>query len=460
MSGVEQPLLAETAVNREHKAPARDAVYWRMAQRIAGSEMFARSEFLPKFLLYVCDRKLRGKTHEITEQQIGERVFGRPVGYNPGEDNIVRNYAGQLRKRLETYYESDGKEDEILVSIPRGSYVPVFQYRKPLDEGLSSVTAPKLTESTGEAAPDSLGSMAPPVASAISGELLVAIDRRDWRMFFLGFLICAVALGALLAWLHARQVKPVYSASHPLWSELFSNRQDVFIVPADSGLGILQNLTGQLAPVTEYANGKYLSNLKMPEINDANLDDLQTQRYTSIVDLNITTRLARLPEVIPDRFIIRYARDLRMEDLRNGNAVLLGAIHTDPWVNLFQQQLNFQFICKSRVNDCSIINLDPAPGERQTYSSDPTNPSHQTYAVISFSPNLNRNGHILLIGGLNMAGTQAAADLLFDDASIAPVMQRATLPNGSLEPFQLLIETGSLGAEALHSRVIASRYGP
>jgi hypothetical protein len=195
-------------------------------------------------------------------------------------------------------------------------------------------------------------------------------------------------------------------------------------------------------------------------MDDANLDDLRTQRYTSIADLAISSRLARLPEVVPDRFLMRYARDLRMDDLRNGNAILLGAIHTDPWVTLLQRGLNFQFVCEKHVNACHIVNLHPAQGERQTYASPATDPSQQTFAVIAFLPNLSRTGHLLLIGGLNMAGTQAAADMLLDAKNIQPILQRARLPDGSLEPFELLVETSSLGAEALPSRIIAARYGP
>jgi hypothetical protein len=59
-----------------------------------------------------------------------------------------------------------------------------------------------------------------------------------------------------------------------------------------------------------------------------------------------------------------------------------------------------------------------------------------------------------------MAGTEAAANMLLDSASMNPVLEKAKLPDGSLEPFELLVETSSLGAEALPSRIIAARYGP
>jgi hypothetical protein len=446
MSGAVKVLSANSLADPASPVPTQKGAYWEHARRVASSEMFARSEFLPKFLLYICDRQLTGRTVEITEQQIGERVFGRPAGYSPGEDNIVRNYAGQLRKRLQMYYDHEGKQDTVCISIPRGGYVPVFRPRTPTGETTPDAAAPKLLEA--------LPVENSPVA------LQAQPNDRAWLMFVLGAVACGVVFASVFIVHRALTTRPSVPATHPLWSALFSNGQDTFVVPADSGLGILQNLTEEPATLADYTNGKYLANVKSRQMDDANLDDLRTQRYTSIADLAITARLARLPEVIPNRLVMRYARDLRMDDLRNGNAILLGAIHTNPWVTLLQQQLNFQFVCKKQVNECSIVNVHPVAGERQIYAGSANNPSQQTFAVIAFLPNLSKTGHLLLIGGLNMAGTQAAADMLLDSDSIQPILRKATQPDGSLKPFELLVETSSLDAEALPSRIIAARYGP
>ena len=99
---------------------------WQLAQRIVASKSFAKSALLSKFLLYICDRALCGRTDEISEHQIGVHVFVRRPGYNPGEDNIVRNYARQLRQRLDHYFEEEGKSEELRIGIPLGKYIPVF----------------------------------------------------------------------------------------------------------------------------------------------------------------------------------------------------------------------------------------------------------------------------------------------------------------------------------------------
>jgi hypothetical protein len=53
-------------------------------------------------------------------------------------------------------------------------------------------------------------------------------------------------------------------------------------------------------------------------------------------------------------------------------------------------------------------------------------------ALIAFLPNLDGSGHLLLLQGLDVAGTQAAAETLFHPAAIAPILRQATRPDGSL----------------------------
>jgi hypothetical protein len=423
---------------------------WQLAQRIAASDIFVRSEFLPRFLLHICELYLLGRTDEIKEQQIGVRVFNRPPTYNPGDDNIVRNYAVQLRRRLSLYFDREGQHEPFTIEIPRGGYVPVFHPRV--------TDAPTLPAA---AAVSDREEAEPPDWSPES--LRHGSSRKaDWRMFLagLGIGVLMLAVAAIVFRQDLWHPAPATQASiHPLWSTIFSKNRDTFIVPADSGLGILQNLSEEPADLTAYLNGEYLANVAVKGVDQNNLNDLRTQRYTSMVDLTIASRLSRLPEVVPDHLFVKYARDLRIDDLQNANAILLGAIHTDPWISVLQGGRNFQFACGKRVNDCYILNSHPSQSEQPVYRSDLGGPAHETYAIVALLPNLDRTGWILLIEGLNMAGTEAAANILFDDSAMRPLIQKAMSRDGSLRPFELLIKTGSLGADALPARIVASRLG-
>jgi hypothetical protein len=85
--------------------------------------------------------------------------------------------------------------------------------------------------------------------------------------------------------------------------------------------------------------------------------------------------------------------------------------------------------------------------------------SHRTYAVLAFVPSLDGVGHVILLEGLNMAGTQAAADFLLDEQSIDPILRKARLSDGTFQPFELLLETRSIDADSPKAHVIAERYG-
>jgi hypothetical protein len=418
---------------------------WQLAQRIVASKSFAKSALLCKFLLYVCDRALSGRTDEISENQIGVHVFVRKAGYNPGEDNIVRNYARQVRQRLDHYFEEEGKSEELRISIPVGKYIPVFSPNRPSEplalpshqeEELPSLPAPDRVE--------------PPPAQPLP-------RSRSTRHRAVFALLFVVVCGAVLwkAWKHVPAV--LGDPCHPLWSQVFDSERQTFIVPSDDGIVMFQNLTGHTVHLAEYVSREYLSTKSPFNIDAQNLADLDAQRYTSIADLNAVLKFSRVPEANPAHFIIRYARELHMEDLKDSNAILMGSTYSNPWVELFQKNLNFEFNYEPHPNASFITNKHPLAGEAPVYANDATAPSHRTYAVIALVPNLNNTGWILIVEGLTMAGTQAATDILFNREEMRSVLEKASAGNGKLKPFEILIETRSFGSSSPQANIIASR---
>jgi hypothetical protein len=77
----------------------------------------------------VCRCALDNKPEGATEQQVGICVYDRPPGYNPNEDNIVRSQARLLRMKLEHHFANEGKDEAIIITIPKGRYLPVFEAR-------------------------------------------------------------------------------------------------------------------------------------------------------------------------------------------------------------------------------------------------------------------------------------------------------------------------------------------
>jgi hypothetical protein len=90
----------------------------------------ARTPRLENLLRYIAERYFQNKINEINEYNIATEVFGRSKSsFDASRDSIARVEAFRLRKRLKEYYQTDGNEHEIQISLPQGSYVPTFTSR-------------------------------------------------------------------------------------------------------------------------------------------------------------------------------------------------------------------------------------------------------------------------------------------------------------------------------------------
>ena len=99
----------------------------RQLERVLASPGFARNERLSRFLRFVVERHLEGRDGEIKESLLAIEVFGRSPGYDPKQDPIVRTEAIRLRARLSEYYQGEGKDDPLVIELPKGGYVPVIR---------------------------------------------------------------------------------------------------------------------------------------------------------------------------------------------------------------------------------------------------------------------------------------------------------------------------------------------
>jgi len=98
--------------------------------KILASSGFVNAERLSRFLRYTVDETLNGQTDKLKESLLGIEVFGRKPTYDPRVDAVVRTEAVKLRARLRDYYEADGREDEVIIDLPKGGYVPAFRLRE------------------------------------------------------------------------------------------------------------------------------------------------------------------------------------------------------------------------------------------------------------------------------------------------------------------------------------------
>jgi len=431
-------------------AGLREGPYWELAQRVVAGPHFARSPLLSKFLLFVVAETLEGRGEEISEHQIGVQVFDRPADYRTLEDNIVRSYARQLRKRLAEHFADRGSAEPVRIDIPVGGYVPVFvpageEYEKEDAAGNGAGTH-------GAAQTTPLGARGAEPAAA---------PQAKWigRLLATSLIVVYSAALAGVTWYAASRAaapRPPQEPARVLWAALFGGSANSYIVPSDAGFNLLEDLSRKPVPLADYIAGNY-EKLPLAGVDAHSAEDLRTQQLTPFVDLQVAAALAHLDEDDPQRVFIRFPRDLRLDDLKNANAVIIGSVGSNPWAAIAESNANFRIIDRPGMNGAEIINLKPQPGEATSYASHWNEPSHETYALVDFLPNLSGNGHLLVLEGLDVAGTQAAAEMLLHPSAIDPILRRATRPDGSLRNFEVLLRSTSIESNATGTQVIASR---
>lgn len=122
--------------------PTRDAIEAQLA-RILTSETLSSSDRSKAFLAFVVRQSLEGRGAELKELVIGTELFGQS-GFDPQKNSSVRSAANRLRAKLAAYYAGEGWNDDVVITLPEGAYVPRYSL-KPLPasrEGSAKPPAP------------------------------------------------------------------------------------------------------------------------------------------------------------------------------------------------------------------------------------------------------------------------------------------------------------------------------
>ena len=106
---------------------------------LLASPAFRSTQRSQEFLRYAVAETVAGRHDNLKERIIGQQVFGREVGYDTGQDSIVRVKANEVRKRLAQYYEQH-PQASLRIEMAAGSYgVQILQAEETAPEVVSRV---------------------------------------------------------------------------------------------------------------------------------------------------------------------------------------------------------------------------------------------------------------------------------------------------------------------------------
>jgi hypothetical protein len=394
---------------------------WQLVQRVVSSPTFTSSQPLQDFLMYVSELTLLGRSDEIKEQMIGSNVLRRSSDFDPATDNIVRVRARQLRLKLEQFFASEGIAEPILIHIPRGGYVPVFEPRAEISEPLSE-------------SPTTM------------------FERKGVSSWLPWCLSAVLAVVCILLWvsleqLNSRDRKILPTPSRRLWSQIFTKNETTLVVLSDPSFGMWQGLSKKDLSIQEYLR---LQHSYGDAPTDGALTALLTSNQISISAAHFLTSVVPISEVLGAGLNVRPAWRTNVTDFKAGNAILMGSRRSNPWTELFEPHLHHivvhpqsgQSYFKTRPNDAVQAEaLNDADA--------------RSYALVALLPNVTHTGKVLLIEGLTVAGTDAAIEFLTRPLSCALLMDRVATQFGSTQPpFEALLQLTPVSAESANVSLI------
>src|SRR5713226_656470 len=115
--------------------------------RILQGGTFRNAPSSRRLLKYLVDHSLAGDADQLKEYTIGVDAFHKPGDYDPRLDSTVRIQIGRLRQKLAEYYREEGKDDELVVDLPKGRFTLICEPRS------AAVAAAVSAEEASEPAP-------------------------------------------------------------------------------------------------------------------------------------------------------------------------------------------------------------------------------------------------------------------------------------------------------------------
>ncbi len=391
-----------------------------LVERVAASSHFAAAPKLRAFFLYIVDCTLRGQPEDATEQQIGIKVFGRPAGYNSGDDSIVRSQARLLRIKLATYFSTEGQDETQIIEMPKGHYLAVFRERDSASATLTGgaiSSATLLRQPVFEPRPAVLPANAKP--SSVRWARLRSLGDTALILLILFALSLAFLAGG---WSYRHWSTADLRRTELLWSPFFSKLPPTLVI-----------YSNPLFYGTPYTGLKLVD----PGSTSAN-HELEDETYTGTGEAAAIRQLTRFFDAHSADFMLKRSRLVTWDEARSSNLIFVGAPSQNTALQDVPALSQFAIVVDQAGNG-SITNRHPLPGEPSSF---PTNDKTQETAIVALVPGVESKTHILVISGLTTLGTEAAVEFMCRPENVATLAQQAGTANGQMRPFEAVLQIG------------------
>ena len=440
---------AEVSEDKLTLEPVRREILEQL-DRITGSPHFRNSKRYPSLLRYIVGEALAGRAESLKERTLGTCVFGRIADYDTNLDPVVRISAGEVRKRIAQYYQSPGREHELRIEIPVGSYTPRF-YR-PLETGEKAAlqeVQPFLPAADQEDLQVTLSPIAPSAlraseSSQTTPEATPFPVTRPSRSGLHLAAVYAILIVVLFAWGFSLSRASLRARLTPgvamFWGKMLHSPEPTLIV---LGVHSLDAQGNDISP---------LSHASVPQPGETLLAAMTRSDMVHLRDLTSYGEIVRLLTSHAHSFRTQGAADTTLEQLRQGPFVLIGGFN-NLWTKRLSQELRYRFVT---LNGHDNVIQDSQHPET-IWTLDVTRSAlanSRDYGLVScfFDPETEQS--VILAAGIGKSGTEAAADFLSSERDLDAWFQSTHPQSGA--NLEVVVSTDVIEGKHGPPHVIAS----
>ena len=367
---------------------ARRLAVLQELDRILSSRHFKCADRCKQFLHYVVLNRLEDQTDRLKERTIGTEVFQRPPGYSTGDDPVVRVQAGEVRRRLDQYYQEMPQLSPVRIELPVGSYSPVFHW-----------VSPEAKETLGN--------------TASQGLLLRARGTRRLKGIF--FAVAAVLAGFGGAILIHSTLRTANSEHllESFWGPALASHQPILIYLANASDHPAEEIS---PPSSQASSGVSQDGVKAirtslpiaPNASPAGNDASVSPEIVPAADASVAIALSGLFGKLNKPAQLRIGATGTFVDLRDFPAAVIGGFN-NKWTMQLMSNLHFAFL---QIHEQYMIREQAPNGKVWTTQLGSHGETVEDFAIVARLIDSKTGQFTVTIAGIGPRGTEAAGEFV------------------------------------------------
>ncbi|MEQ8217044.1 MAG: hypothetical protein RH981_02335 [Arenibacter sp.] len=386
--------------------------YDKIIAKILNSKSFGHSNTYANLLLFLVASTLEEDIPK--ETTIAAEILGKP-NFDPSQSTLVRVYIYNLRKKLAKYYAKEGKDDTIILQIPKGSYEVRFVDKK----------------------------------------VITSKKPNTWSKgtIFILFFLFAISLAYNIFLYPGRHNRNPIN-ENGLWKDLFINQKPLMVLLGDLFIYQEDNTKIGTQKIIRDPSINSLEDYDKFLLEQSDTDIIYEPLSYSLLIYNSALWIKDLSEIFSHNqndFTIRNMVRFNPKELPDNNFIVLGMMKT---FGLFKDYLAGPSLYYNN-QDQSIVYSNGQNGIETVYRpyGDP-NGHHTDYGFITKVPGPNNN-NIYLFGGIwDTAASQSLK--YFTSPKLLKELESALIGKyGSLPKYyQIVLEVKGVDRMELSSKII------